>query len=64
MRFGLGHYDRTINGFIQKLCAAIALEGLVDPPGLVRPFFGPRPMDRASLIAACRFAFGPSERAP
>jgi hypothetical protein len=52
--FGLAHYDATLNAFVQRICATVTDEGLVDTEGLVRPFITPRPMDRASALGEAR----------
>ena len=52
--FGLTHYDKCANTFINKICEHTIIEGLVDTEGLLKPFFLARPMDRSQILESCR----------
>lgn len=51
---GLEHYDICVNDFVRGLLENVAVDGIVDTEGLIRPFFTPRSMTRTELLEACR----------
>ena len=52
--FGVEHYDRCLNRFLDRICAFVSNDGIVDTEGLLRPFFTPKAMDRATIVQECR----------